>query len=55
MVGIEVKSAPRPRSPRGLEVFEARFKPQRSLVVGEGGVPLNEFLAAPAGYWCEDE
>jgi len=54
LVGIEVKSGPRPRSPRGLEVFEARFDPQRILVVGEGGVPLNEFLAAPAGYWCEE-
>ena len=54
LVGIEVKSGPRSRSPRGLEVFEARFKPRRILVVGEGGVPLNEFLAAPVGDWCED-
>lgn len=55
LVGIEVKSGPIRRSPRGLETFEERFRPQRILVVGEGGVPLNEFLAAPAGYWCEEE
>ena len=55
LVGIEVKSGPRRRSPRGLETFEERFKPQRILVAGEGGVPLNEFLAMPAGYWCEEE
>ena len=54
LVGIEVKSGPRRGSPRGLPIFEERFKPQRILVVGEGGVPLNEFLAAPAGYWCEE-
>ena len=54
LVGIEVKSGPRRRSLSGLETFEERFKPQRILVVGEGGVPLNEFLAAPAGYWCEE-
>jgi predicted AAA+ superfamily ATPase len=55
LVGIEVKSGPMRRSPRGLETFEERFKPERILVVGEAGVPLNEFLAAPAGYWCEEE
>ena len=54
LVAIEVKSGPRHRPPRGLEVFEERFRTQRILVVGEGGVPLNEFLAAPAVYWCED-
>ena len=55
LVAIEVKSGPRRASPHGLETFEARFQPRRSLLVGEGGVPLNEFLTAPAGYWFEDE
>lgn len=54
LVGVEVKSGPMHRSPRGLEAFEARFGPYRTLVVGGGGVPLNEFLAAPASQWCED-
>ena len=54
LVGVEVKSGPMRRSPRGLEAFEARFGPYRTLVVGGGGVPLNEFLAAPASQWCED-
>ena len=53
-VAIEVKSGPRRGSLSGLATFEQRFKPQRTLVVGEGGVPLNEFLAASAGDWCED-
>ena len=54
LVGVEVKSGPRRASPSGMETFEARFRPQRLLMVGEGGIPLNEFLASPASYWCED-
>ncbi len=54
LVGIEVKSGPRRGSLSGLQEFAKRFGPQRTLVVGEGGVPLNEFLAASAGDWCEE-
>ena len=53
LVAIEVKSGPRRASP-GLDEFAARFQPQRSLLVGERGVPLNEFLSAPAGHWVDD-
>ena len=55
LVAIEVKSGQRRASLHGLKTFETRFRPQRVLLVGEGGVPLNEFLAAPARYWIEDE
>ena len=54
IVAIEVKSGPQRTSPRGLATFNERFRPQRTLVVGEGGVPLNEFLAAPAARWLEE-
>ena len=55
VVAIEVKSGPRRGAPRGLETFTERFRPQRSLVVGEAGdVPLHEFLAAPASHWVEE-
>ncbi len=54
LVGIEVKSGPTGRSRRGLETFAARFKTHRILVAGQGGIPLNEFLLAPAGHWCEE-
>ena len=54
LVGIEVKSGPTHRSPRGLETFAARFRTHRILVAGQGGIPLNEFLLAPAGHWCEE-
>ena len=60
VVAIEVKSGeermPPTRGPRplpGMEEFERRFDRCRRLLVGEGEgeVPLNEFLTAPAGEW----
>ena len=54
LVAIEVKSGPRRGSLRGPEKFASLFQPRRSLLVGDGGVPLNEFLAAPAGYWFDE-
>ena len=54
LVGIEVKSGPRRGALKGLETFAEAFRPQRSLLVGEGDVPLHEFLTAPAGSWFEE-
>ena len=54
LVAVEVKSGPRRGPLRGLETFAERFRPRRSLLVGEGGTPLHEFLAAPAGAWFEE-
>ena len=54
VVAIEVKSGEKPTALRGMDEFERRFKPCCSLLVGEGGVPLNEFLTAPAHTWFEE-
>ena len=54
LVAIEVKSGPRRGSTHGLATFEQHFNASRTLLVGEGGVPLHEFLAAPAGAWIEE-
>ena len=54
LVAVEVKSGPRRGPLRGLETFAERFRPRRSLLVGEGGTPLHEFLAAPAEAWFEE-
>ena len=37
----------------GMDAFEQRFSPLRSLLVGEGGIPLDEFLTEPAHHWFE--
>ena len=42
-VAIEVKSGRR-KAGHGLSVFANRYKPKRSLTVGTGGIPVEEFL-----------
>ena len=51
IVAIEVKSGLHRGALPGMDEFKKRFRPHDSLLVGEGGVPLNEFLTAPAGHW----
>ena len=54
VVAIEVKSGVKRTALQGMEEFERLFNPYRSLLVGEGGIPLNEFLTAPALQWFEE-
>ena len=54
IVAVEVKSGAKMGSLRGMEEFADRFRPRRSLLVGEGEIPLNEFLTVPAHYWFEE-
>lgn len=53
VIPVEVKSGRRIRPTPGMEEFKARFDPCRSLLVGEGGVPLEDFLSLPTDYWFE--
>jgi uncharacterized protein len=51
LVGVEVKSG-RPRDVRsGFHAFRSSYQLARLLVVGPGGVALEEFLSRPAGSW----
>jgi predicted AAA+ superfamily ATPase len=43
-VGLEVKSG-RPGRLRGLAAFRKRFPSARALVIGSGGIPLDEFFS----------
>ena len=54
IIAIEVKSGAKRMPLGGMDEFEQRFSPRHSLLVGEGGIPLNEFLTAPAHYWFEE-
>ena len=54
LLGIEVKSGPRLGRLSGLAEFKKRFPGARTLVVGERGVPLQEFLSRPARYWADN-
>jgi predicted AAA+ superfamily ATPase len=54
LVAIEVKSGAAPRALPGLEAFRRAFDPTRVLLVGEGGIPLSEFLARPVADWLRE-
>jgi uncharacterized protein len=48
LTALEVKSG-RPRNAHvGLNAFHAAFKPDRMLLIGEGGIGVEEFLSKPA-------
>jgi hypothetical protein len=53
VVAIEVKSGRAGDSLPGLGAFAERYHPRRTLLVGEGGIPLEEFLARDVGDWLE--
>ena len=56
VVSVEVKSGPRKGPLRGMEAFAQEFgsRLRASLLVGDGGIPLNEFLTTPAQQWFEE-
>lgn len=53
LVAIEVKSGLAAGIQKGLTAFAKEFPQATPLVVGEGGIPLAEFLSAPAEQWLE--
>lgn len=53
LVAIEVKSGTGFARPKGLTVFTEKYSTARPLIVGEGGVPLVEFLSRPPVEWLE--
>ncbi len=53
LVAIEVKSGRAPDTLAGLGVFAETFKPRRTLLIGNQGIPLEEFLLYPVGNWLQ--
>jgi predicted AAA+ superfamily ATPase len=51
LVGIEVKSGRAPLAHSGLAAFREVFKPKRTLLVGDDGIPVEEFLSRPVAGW----
>lgn len=51
LCAIEVKSGSVPTRHRGLEVFEKNFGKCRQIMIGDGGIPLAEFLSYPTEHW----
>ncbi|WP_420640155.1 ATP-binding protein [Candidatus Poriferisocius sp.] len=55
LVAIEVKSGRTRETPAGLLEFKEQFKFCTTLVVGDSGIPLQEFLSSPADHWLEKQ
>jgi len=51
ITAIEVKSGRREGSTSGMTAFERQFAPDRMLLVGSGGIPIEDFLTRPAHEW----
>lgn len=52
LTAIEVKSGTEKSNfKKGLTVFAQKYPHAKTLLVGEGGIPLAEFLLSPAEYW----
>lgn len=51
LVAIEVKSGTVPGRIRGMEAFRKGFGDCRQLLIGDGSIPLAEFLSYPAEHW----
>ncbi len=54
IVAFEVKSGTRRPRTSGLEQFSERFDVQATLIIGEGGIPLSEFLSVPVWEWFDN-
>jgi predicted AAA+ superfamily ATPase len=55
VTAIEVRTGRAPRAHSGMAAFAAAFRPQRTLLVGDGGIALEEFLSRPAMDWVGPE
>ncbi len=51
LTAIEVKSGRATDTLPGMEAFAAAFKPQRMLLVGGNGIPVDVFLSRPVEHW----
>lgn len=54
LLAIEVKSGRKTRAPSGLMDFQGQFPRSNVLLIGTGGLPLEEFLSRPTFDWFQD-
>lgn len=53
IIAIEVKSGRTREAQPGLAAFADAFKPQRTLLVGGDGIPVQDFLLQPVEHWVK--
>lgn len=53
VTAIEVKSSGSPTAHKGMQAFSKAFSPDRTLLVGRDGIPIDEFLRQPVSLWLK--
>ena len=51
IIAIEVKSGKKKTSLPGMEAFSKEFAVKKTLLVGNNGIPLEEFFCVPVEEW----
>lgn len=51
IIAIEVKSGKIHGNLAGMDSFNRQYKPKKKLLVGIGGIPIEDFLLTPADEW----
>lgn len=51
ITALEVKSGRLRESLAGIETFNSLYEPKRKLLIGQKGIPLEEFFLTPATQW----
>lgn len=55
IVGIRRQGASQNERERGSTAFAETIKPDRLILIGEGGIQLSDFLSTPVDKWIDDE
>jgi predicted AAA+ superfamily ATPase len=53
VTALEVKSGRRRENLSGVEAFQNMFRPRRTILIGEGGIGLEEFFLSPISAWVD--
>jgi hypothetical protein len=53
LAALEVKSGTEDAALSGMEEFAKKFKTRRLLLVGSGGISLEQFLGSPITRWID--
>jgi predicted AAA+ superfamily ATPase len=54
LVALEVKSGSAPQMHSGMAEFRKRYAKSRPLLVGAGGISLDEFFETPLAHWLQN-
>ena len=54
LTAIEVKSGAVQQRHSGMEAFDRLYRPSRKLLLGEGGITIEDFMSTPVSHWIDE-